>query len=219
MLNFFSWLYLMSHNNEIMGRRVEDLQKNVWLLIDELDLYCHPLWQQQMLSVLIDELRKQYPDKKVQIIFTTHSPIILSDVPRCNVIFLKKEDGHCQVDDNLSHRETFGANIYMLFNDAFFLGKEGQIGALAKRKIKALIEKLCPKEISEKGTVYQKISEEEANLLEKEIAMIGEPILRNKLYDMLYKSRYSSEDFTERKIKIYEKKIEQLKKRKMEEKK
>lgn len=219
MLNFFSWLYLMSHNNEIMGRRAEDLQKNVWLLIDELDLYCHPLWQQQMLSVLIDELRKQYPDKKVQIIFTTHSPIILSDVPRCNVIFLKKEDGHCQVDDNLSHRETFGANIYMLFNDAFFLGKEGQIGALAKRKIKALIEKLCPKEIPEKGTVYQKISEEEANLLEKEIAMIGEPILRNKLYDMLYKSRYSSEDFTERKIKIYEKKIEQLKKRKMEEKK
>ena len=55
MLNFFSWLYLMSHNNEIMGRRVEDLQKNVWLLIDELDLYCHPLWQQQMLSGLIDE--------------------------------------------------------------------------------------------------------------------------------------------------------------------
>ena len=82
-----------------------------------------------------------------------------------------------------------------------------------------MIEKLCPKEIPEKGTVYQKISEEEANLLEKEIAMIGEPILRNKLYDMLYKSRYSSEDFTERKIKIYEKKIEQLKKRKMEEKK
>ena len=49
--------------------------------------------------------------------------------------------------------------------------------------------------------------------------MIGEPILRNKLYDMLYKSRYSSEDFTERKKKFMRKKIEQLKKRKMEEKK
>ena len=213
LLNFFSWLYFVPVFNQIIGnkkeKKEESLQENVLLLIDELDLYCHPLWQQKMLTFLINELTEQYSNKKIQIIFTTHSPIVLSDIPRCNIIFLKKGERRCQIDDG-SHEETFGANIYKLYNDAFFLEKKGQIGGFARKKIEKIIEKVCPRQLPEEGAKYSDISKEEANHLEKEIALIGEPLIRNKLYDMLYKCQNNSWQFMERKLKYYERKVKEM---------
>lgn len=192
LLNFFSWIYFVPKFTQIMREEKKEsvLNKNILLLIDEIDLYCHPLWQQKMLAFLIDELKNQYSDKKVQIIFTTHSPIILSDIPRSNVIFLKRENDRCKIDDNRLHSETFGANIYKLFNNAFFLGQKGQIGEFSRNKIQVIINKISPKLDPEEGAVYHEISKKEAAELEKEIVLIGEPIIRNKLYDMLYKCQY-----------------------------
>lgn len=213
LLNFFSWLYFVPVFNQIIGnkkeKKEESLQENVLLLIDELDLYCHPLWQQKMLTFLINELTEQYSNKKIQIIFTTHSPIVLSDIPRCNIIFLKKGERRCQIDDG-SHEETFGANIYKLYNDAFFLEKKGQIGGFARKKIEKIIEKVCPKKLSEEDVKYPDISEEEANHLEKEIKLIGEPIIRNKLSDMLHKCQDNSWKFMDRKLKYYERKVKEM---------
>ena len=50
---------------------------NYLLLIDEIDLYLHPEWQQEFISVLLNELEKQFPDKKIQLVFSTHSPLLL----------------------------------------------------------------------------------------------------------------------------------------------
>lgn len=212
LLNFFSWIYFVPKFTQIMREEKKEsmLHKNILLLIDEIDLYCHPLWQQKMLAFLIDELKNQYSDKKVQIIFTTHSPIILSDIPRSNVIFLKRENDRCKIDDNRLHSETFGANIYKLFNNAFFLGQKGQIGEFSRNKIQAIINKISPKLDPEEGAVYHEISKKEAAELEKEIVLIGEPIIRNKLYDMLYKCQYCLKEPQERKLEIYRKKLQKL---------
>lgn len=212
LMNFFSWIYFVPKFTQIMREEKQEsmLHKNILLLIDEIDLYCHPLWQQKMLAFLIDELKNQYSDKKVQIIFTTHSPIILSDIPRSNVIFLKRENDRCKIDDNRLHSETFGANIYKLFNNAFFLGQKGQIGEFSRNKIQAIINKISPKLDPEEGTVYHEISKKEVAELEKEIVLIGEPIIRNKLYDMLYKSQYCLKEPQERKLEIYRKKLQKL---------
>lgn len=212
LLNFFSWIYFVPKFTQIMREEKKEsmLHKNILLLIDEIDLYCHPLWQQKMLAFLIDELKNQYSDKKVQIIFTTHSPIILSDIPRSNVIFLKRENDRCKIDDNRLHSETFGANIYKLFNNAFFLGQKGQIGEFSRNKIQAIINKISPKLDPEEGAVYHEISKKEAAELEKEIVLIGETIIRNKLYDMLYKCQYCLKEPQERKLEIYRKKLQKL---------
>lgn len=215
LLNFFSWLHLVPFFKYISDDIQESLKDNVLLLIDEIDLYCHPGWQQKMLYYLIDEARMLFRGKKVQIIFTTHSPIILSDMPKSNVIYLARdeENNKCRIDDPQKHDETFGANIYKLFDDAFFLEEQGQVGEFAKRKIRSLIDRLKPVYGDNGRFVYQRINENMAEL-EQEISLIGEPIIKDRLYTMLYKHKmemgYEGEDIREKMIKVYEEKIKQL---------
>lgn len=215
LLNFFSWMHLVPYFNFISNDVEESLRDNVLLLIDEIDLYCHPLWQQNLLCYLIEEVSAQYSGKNVQIIFTTHSPVVLSDMPLSNVIFLKRENNKCCIDEERYHEETFGANIYKLFNDAFFLGKKGQTGEFAKRKIKDIIDKVRPDTRNIDEVSYPTLTEEEIASLEQQIAMIGEKIVRDKLYEMLLKCKYNSLETREKKIKIYEEKIKRLKAEKM----
>ena len=210
LLNFFSWIHMVPYFNYISNDVVESLHENVLLLIDEIDLYCHPLWQQKLLNYLIEEIKAEYSDKKVQIIFTTHSPIVLSDMPRSNVIFLKREKDKCHIDKEDNHEETFGANIYKLFDDAFFLGEMGQIGEFAKGKIQAIIDKIKPDTRNIEEVIYPSLTEEEIRSLEQQIALIGEKIIKDKLYEMLYKCKYNSLDLRQKKIKIYEEKIKRL---------
>ena len=210
LLNLFSWMHLVPYFNYISNDVEESLHDNVLLLIDEIDLYCHPLWQQKLLNYLIEEVKAQYSDKKVQIIFTTHSPIVLSDMPRSNVIFLKRENNSCSIDEEGHHAETFGANIYKLFDDAFFLGKKGQIGEFARKKIQAIIDKIKPEMRNMEDVVYPTLTKEEICLLEQKIALIGEKIIRDKLYEMLYKCKYNSLELRKKKIEIYKEKIKRL---------
>lgn len=205
LLNFFSWLHFLPFFHELDNNIQDSLCENVQFLIDELDLYCHPLWQQKIIKYLIDEIKNHFSNKKVQIIFTTHSPIILSDIPRCNVLYLQEKDGHCFVDRQDSHKETFGANIYKLFDDSFYLGEKGQIGEFAKGKIQQIIEEVIKAKNEKRVDEYNEIQ------LQQSINLIGEDILRNKLYEMLFKSSCSNnEDIQQRKIKLYEEKIRQL---------
>lgn len=57
------------------------------VMIDEVDLYLHPLWQQQILS----DLQTAFP--LMQFIVTTHSPFIVQSVESRNVITLDGEKG------------------------------------------------------------------------------------------------------------------------------
>lgn len=215
LLNFFSWLHMALHfaaSGECRDRKNDYLNENVLLLIDEIDLYCHPSWQQKLVYYLIRETAAQYQDKKVQIIFTTHSPIVLSDIPRSNIIFLRNKEGSCVVEEGLKREETFGANIYKLFDDAFFLREKGQIGEFSKRKIQGIIDKIKPLiDGNGENTGYPELEEEEILCLKQEIALIGERFLRDKLFEMLYKCQYRNLGRREKRIRIYEEKIRELK--------
>lgn len=52
------------------------------VLIDEIDMHLHPAWQRKIISAL----HKTFP--KVQFICTTHSPTVLTNVPRENIQIL-----------------------------------------------------------------------------------------------------------------------------------
>ncbi|MFI8379035.1 AAA family ATPase [Leeuwenhoekiella sp. NPDC079379] len=122
---------------------------NILILIDEGDLYFHPEWQRQYLKAIFDFL-KQYHHYNFQIILTSHSPFILSDLPQDNIItFERTSDGIKVARNTLS--KTFGGNIHELLIDKFFL-KDGVIGAFADNKILDLIQR-----VNEKKTTTQDI--------------------------------------------------------------
>lgn len=203
--NLFSWIHFLPKYKKIKNGENGSLHDNILILIDELDLYSHPAWQQKLVYYLLEELKVQFKGKRVQLIFSTHSPIVLSDIPRSNTIYLKQnEKRKMLIDKQENHGETFGTNIYKLFNDAFFLEENGQVGQFAKIKIGEIIKKIRDdKAIKEMAT-------DEFDLLKHQIQIIGDNILREKLLDMLFESRYSGLNYNERKIRLYKEKIREL---------
>lgn len=218
-LNFFSWLselpFLLEELNSdktIKARSskndektsVSGLKKNILFLIDEPDLYMHPQWQKNLVKYLTDELHSQYSDKIVQVIMTTNSPLTLSDIPVENTIriMFDRKTGersfskHCQDQDN----QTFGADIYKLFLDSFFM-KGSPIGAFAEEYINVEILKPLTKmrlyiweyEVSvakgekidelKKESKRQEFKEKLPHLLHK-IEMISNVALYKKAYEM-----------------------------------
>jgi len=117
--------------------------KNIFIIIDEGELTLHPKWQKNYINLIIAFLRSNFKNFKFHIIFTTHSPFLLSDIPKENIIFLdKKKNGDCKVlnhDEVLSKKQTFGANIHTLLSDSFFM-EDGLMGEFAKSKINEIID-------------------------------------------------------------------------------
>lgn len=158
------------HERRIVNSHYFD-GKTIILLLDEPDLQLHPEWQQKFLNILLSSFAKFFPKVMFQIIITSHSPILISDIPRSNILFIEKRDGYSRVCTSIRHKETFAANIHTLYNDSFFL--EGvPIGDFAKCKIQEIYNRLNNAEISPE--------------ILKEIYRIGEPIIRGlllKVYD------------------------------------
>lgn len=79
--NIFTWLNLIPLFSKIYKNFNVSLRGTVLLLIDELDLYLHPDWQTIFMKKLLEEIRSQFSKYKVQIVFATHSPLCISDIP------------------------------------------------------------------------------------------------------------------------------------------
>jgi hypothetical protein len=52
--------------------------RNMTFLVDELDLHLHPQWQRRILPALLEAAKVLRPDMEVQVITTTHSPLVLA---------------------------------------------------------------------------------------------------------------------------------------------
>ncbi len=154
-------------------------EKNVYLF-DEIELSFHPAWQKKIIDNIIYLANKLVPNIKQHCIFTSHSPFLLSDIPKQSIVFLDKdENGNCKVVDGLKEKkQTFGANIHTLLSDSFFM-EDGLMGEFAKRKIEEIIDYLNEKESPIKDN-------DEA---QKFISIIGEPIIKNQLQKMLDSKR------------------------------
>ncbi|HHS93656.1 MAG TPA: ATP-binding protein, partial [Campylobacterales bacterium] len=152
---------------------------------DEPDIALHPEWQKRMINYIINFFNL-IRDKNIHLIFTTHSPFLLSDIPKQNIIFLdKNEDGTCKVVNELKEKkETFGANIHTLLSDSFFM-ENGLTGEFAKGKIDEVIQYLNGKEDT-------KIKNDDE--AQKLVNIIGEPIVKNQLQRMLDSKRLKKID-------------------------
>ena len=68
------------------------------VLIDELDLYLHPIWQERV----VDDLKRTFP--KLQFIVTTHSPIIIANAEEKQVFYLSKLENANILPNNQSYQ-------------------------------------------------------------------------------------------------------------------
>jgi predicted ATP-binding protein involved in virulence len=153
-------------------------QSEVVFLLDEPEVTLHPQWQISFIKLLNENLPKLFPKKKLQILISSHSPILVSDLPKNNILFLEKDDitGDCKVSELKDMQKTFGANIHSLYADAFFLkDKGGAMGEFAKGIIKEVISEL------------KKEAPKNPQHLKSVIDLVGEPLIQNQLFELFYK--------------------------------
>jgi predicted ATPase len=112
---------------------VEKKIKSMIVLIDELEIGLHPNWQKNAINYIFDFLQN-IKDIDFNLIITSHSPFLLSDLPKENVIFLEKGK---QVKPFKENEQTFGANIHTLLSNGFFMS-DGLMAEFAKSKIEEI---------------------------------------------------------------------------------
>ena len=163
----------------------EESSEDIILLVDELESGMHLEWSRRLIKILIDNLSEILEDegkgRKIQLIFTTHSPYMLSDIKPGNVIMIEKnqETGY---SEGKVLQNTFAKNIQEIMKENLI---DNIYGDFALAKINSMIERL-------NGEEEQEGNEEE---LLKEIHLISEPILRNKLLEM-YDKKYNTSEFS-----------------------
>ena len=177
LIEIFSQLYTYLYMHE-------ESSGDIILLVDELESGMHLEWSRRLIKILIDNLSEILEDegkgRKIQLIFTTHSPYMLSDIKPGNVIMIEKnqETGY---SEGKVLQNTFAKNIQEIMKENLI---DNIYGDFALAKINSMIERL-------NGEEEQEGNEEE---LLKEIHLISEPILRNKLLDM-YDKKYNTSEF------------------------
>lgn len=101
--------------------------ENINVILEEIELYFHPEMQRSFVMSLIEGIHSVRLEnlKSINFILVTHSPYVLSDIPRDNVLALDF-DGVYE-----GEIKTFGANIHKMLKTSFFLA-DGSEGLFAK---------------------------------------------------------------------------------------
>jgi ABC-type oligopeptide transport system ATPase subunit len=177
MLNLFSRIFDY-FDNRLLHIQTEKKHANYLLLLDESDLGFHPQWKKNFVTILVTFIKDFFTKigSEVQIIFTTHDPLTLSDLPNYNIVYLDKDiNGKSEImkyDDLKRPKKSFAANITELLADSFFV-KEGLIGKFASDKIDETIKWLNSKENKSDAEYHKRL-----------IQNIDEPIIQRKLAEM-----------------------------------
>jgi len=191
LLNFYSRIYYYFKSQLIDLASIK--KKDFYLvLLDEADMGYHPKWKKSFVKSIISFLPTFFEklSAEVQIIFTTHDPLTLSDMPKSNITYLStRTSGETYIlnAEEVCKKKTFGANIHDLLADNFFL-EDGLMGDFAKDKIEKTIEWLREKLEEKRENTDFKL---DALHLEKQhhlsiINIIDEPLLKHKLEEMYY---------------------------------
>ncbi|KGF83432.1 hypothetical protein IA69_01115 [Massilia sp. JS1662] len=122
LLTFYSRLYHAMQMARTVGNAV--------ILIDEHETGLHPEWQRRYLKELIDFIgRENKLPTRVQVLLSTHSPFVVSDLPAQLVNIVDPGPG--------ARQETFAANLLDLLLSPVFMDKS--TGEFAASKIRELL--------------------------------------------------------------------------------
>lgn len=155
-------------------RKGQPIYRNYNVVLDEVEICFHPEYQRTFLKDFIFLIhRSGIVDRcGINILLTTHSPFILSDIPQSNILYL--ENGTCMYPN--TYKNPFAANVNDILYQDFFM-KNGFMGALAQQKIKKLINFL--------STYYSDNREVNMEISENLIDLVGDPLLKSRLISLL----------------------------------
>ncbi len=180
------------------------------LFLDEATVGYHPKWQKKFVKAVTELLPIIFNNKlpsvegseskqpcQIQIIFSTHDPFSLSDLPRYNVAYLDSNNDITKVianHDSEKHKRAFGANITDLLEDSFFIGDgdDALVGEFAQQKINGVI-RWIELENENKHNKDYKLDEGGFEKQLSIIQLIDEPIIQLKLAEMLDELRDNNE--------------------------
>lgn len=160
----------------------EAIQPNLILLLDEPENYMHPEMCRTFIRNLNVLLSKRNPNTELQVIISTHSPFMLSDVMASQVIKMDyDENGKCVISE--SKKPYYAANIHSIMADGFFL--EYTIGEQARifleDKFKLLQRLTCM------NRNLSSSEKEELTMIRSLIPNIGDALIRHCFCMMLEK--------------------------------
>lgn len=160
----------------------EAIQPNLILLLDEPDNYMHPEMCRTFIRNLNVLLSKRNPNTELQVLISTHSPFMLSDVMASQVIKMDyDENGKCVISE--SKKPYYAANIHSIMADGFFL--EYTIGEQARifleDKFKLLQRLTCM------NRNLSSSEKEELTMIRSLIPNIGDALIRHCFCMMLEK--------------------------------
>lgn len=142
------------------------------LVMDEVEICFHPEYQRRFISEMIGYIERLGLNKNMSfnILIATHSPFILSDILKGNILYL--DDGkNANITDEF--KNPFCANICDLLYQSFFL-KEGFIGEYSRQKLRSIFLLLNkPKNLSTKEIKEKRIEEQLRFYIEE----VGDPFI------------------------------------------
>lgn len=188
----FILLYLLK---EIFGLEnkidLNDRGKNIIFFLEELESFLHPEWQRrviELLEIVMDNCT-WLGRRKVQIILSSHTPLLIGDIPKGNI----KRIENFEIKDLTEN--PFGDNLLNIFKSQFNL--ESLFGEFTREKIRKYAKKLKEKE---------QLLPEEKEEVKFLINNIEEPLIRSSLKE-LYEKTLSKKE----RIKLLEDEIKKLK--------
>lgn len=167
------------------------------LLIDEPDRALHPEMARNFLAVLLENVN-ECKDRNIQIILSSHSPFIVTDILPEGVYSIGIENGKRKIINN---ENTYATNIYYLLMDSFML--ENTFGEYSYRQITNIIQMLNSTE---------KMDKEKLKWIKNVIDRIGEPTVRRKMIKLYEKKDTKKSYLIDRLLEeMDERKIEKIK--------
>ena len=132
----YGWIgTLVQRMHEIYRHSPEPEKEPALVLVDEIDAHMHPEWQQMIVPLL----QRKFPH--LQVIATTHSPLIVGGMPVSQITrFLREKAGKvtmAKIDEDM----TLGRTDQILTGDLFGLGSTLSLGEEGE-KLKAEYEQL-----------------------------------------------------------------------------
>ena len=150
--------------------------KAILLILDEVETTLHPAWQRKLVVNYLRYFSKVLKSHRVHILFLTHSPNLLSDIPDGNIMLLERNAStgkSSAVRASENGFKTFGANVYDLYRHSFFL-EEGPVGEFAREKTRRMLMTVSG-EVGEEGSDKMKMTKEDVRQL---VPIVGDPALK-----------------------------------------
>lgn len=198
-------IYHMLNIRSVPSQRDRIHYRNILVVLDEAELSYHPEYQRTYINNLINLVNRLKLTRALNIHFllTTHSPFMLSDIPKCNILYLQEGK-----DISEKIHTPFCANINDILSQNFFLSEKGMTGEFAKHKVLEAFEAMKNSHLKKNRDKWTTLS------LKHLIDSIGDKLIRQQMELQYINSEFVLDEDIDKEIKVLNNRLDKLIRRK-----